>query len=625
VTVVQTLGGLTDLQPGWYPGTGAAGSMTLYDRYTYDYEFIYRTQPAVRKVVDFLARNIAQLGLHIFRRVSDTDRVRVTDSDLARTIKRPNPQTTRYQFIDGFVRDVCVHGNAFAPKIRLQDGRVGLVLVPPWLMWVKGGLIPGQYTLTYGGKRLDMLPAELLHSRLGGRIQGISPLETLRRVLAEEAASGAYRERYWQTGARMGTIIERPADAPEWGPEARARFRAEFESLYTGELASGRTAILEDGMKASVHSFNAVDSQYLEGRKFNLQEVCTAYHIPPPMVGILDQATFSNIETQHRMLYQDTLGPWLVMITEDWELQLLPEFADTADVYLEFNIEEKLRGSFQEQATSLQTLVGRPILTANEGRALLNRPRIDGGDALVTPLNVLVGGQASARDCELGDDLLRLNYATASVFAERIIDELGPIPTDDGDDQAVDFDPAEMVPYLTENARIAAEGINGTTRDRIVEALRGDTPLADILALFEIAGDQPGRPDRDDQGHDGGRVRQPSGRRGGRARTKTWRVNSRQPALPAPSRERGDRGDRPGVRERHEVAGRPRTAAPTGRRVQVLAPVQQGGPVVKFKTAPLRGFKALDDGKGEFEAIVAVFGNVDLAGTASSRARSPTR
>jgi hypothetical protein len=117
------------------------------------------------------------------------------------------------------------------------------------------------------------------------------------------------------------------------------------------------------------------------------------------MVGILDNATFSNITEQHKNLYQDSLGPWLAMIVEDIGLQLAGDFPDSDDVYCEFNIREKLEGSFQEQAASLQTLVGRPIMTANEARARMNLPSMGGdADLLVTPLNVLVGGQASPTD-----------------------------------------------------------------------------------------------------------------------------------------------------------------------------------------------------------------------------------
>jgi phage portal protein BeeE len=108
------------------------------------------------------------------------------------------------------------------------------------------------------------------------------------------------------------------------------------------------------------------------------EEVAAAYHVPPPMVGILDHATYSNITEQHKIVYQDTLGPWLTSIAEDIELQLLPGLDDSEGVYVEFNIAEKLRGSFEDQARSIQALVGAPVLSRNEAR----------GPSIETPLTV---------------------------------------------------------------------------------------------------------------------------------------------------------------------------------------------------------------------------------------------
>jgi len=113
------------------------------------------------------------------------------------------------------------------------------------------------------------------------------------------------------------------------------------------------------------------------------------------MVGILDHATFSNIKEQHKQLYADCLGPWLEMVSEAIELWLLPEALDTADVYGEFNIAAKLAGSFEEQATALRLLVGRPLMTGNEGRARLNLPRI-ADDPSMDGVAAQQGGPATA-------------------------------------------------------------------------------------------------------------------------------------------------------------------------------------------------------------------------------------
>jgi len=86
------------------------------------------------------------------------------------------------------------------------------------------------------------------------------------------------------------------------------------------------------------------DTEYINARKLSKTECAAAYHIPPPFVGDLEHATFSNIKEQHKQLYADTLGPWFTMIELAIELWLLPEVKDAgADIYCEFNIAEKLR------------------------------------------------------------------------------------------------------------------------------------------------------------------------------------------------------------------------------------------------------------------------------------------
>ena len=410
MAVIQSLGRLADVELGWTP-MYTYTSMRLYDGKSYDYAALYRTQPNVRTCVDFLARNVAQLGLQVFRRVSETDRVRLREHPLAVLIEQPLPpafKVTRYRLIESLMADLGVYFNAYWLKIkqtadsRQQTAKIGLLRIPPDLVTVSGGLVPTSYEINLGGVVQTVQPEEIVHFRgynAENCIAGLSPLETLRRVLAEEEAMGDYREHFWENAARMGGVIERPAEAPEWGEAARARFKQEFEQLYSGGDNSGKTAILEEGMQWKAGTFNAQESEYLGGRKLTREECARAYHIPLPMVGILEHATFSNIREQHKNLYQDSLGPPLASIEQDIMLQLLPDLPPTDGVYCEFNIQEKLQGSFEEQVDTLTSAVGRPWMSPDEARAKMNLPAM-GGDAamLGVPLNVMVGGAAGNQE-----------------------------------------------------------------------------------------------------------------------------------------------------------------------------------------------------------------------------------
>jgi len=592
---VQSLGSLTGIETAWSPSY-SYGSMNLYGPYSYPYAEIYRTQPNVRVCVDFLARNIAQLGLHVFQRKGETDRVRLRDHPLAKLIEQPLPpefKVTRYHLVESLMADLGIYFNAYWLKVG-SPPKALLRVPPPWVT-VYGSVVPMRYEVSMPDKLRAFEPTEIVHFRGYNPldpVSGLSPLETLRRVLAEEHAAGDYREHFWANSARMNGIIERPADAPTWSKDARERFKAEFEALYSGSENSGKTAILEEGMAWKEASFNAQESEYLAGRKLTREECARAYHIPLPMVGILDNATFSNIREQHKNLYQDSLGPWLAMIEGDIELQLLPDLNTTPGVYVEFNIQEKLQGSFEEQTTALQSAVGRPWMTANEARARMNLPSMGGdADRLVTPLNVLVGGQASPRDSapppkaltagtkarregqidpsqpglrdrheikwtqvmahhfkrqqdtivgkvpekarkqaigdlwdeerwdsELHDDIYRLNVATATVWAKHIADQLD-----------IELDGDRMLPWLEENSRIAAEEINGTTRDGLIQALKDDAPRAAALALFSLAIDVRAPEIAASKVTTASTFGSFEGAKQANLKTKTWNVNSANP------------------------------------------------------------------------------------------------
>ena len=409
--IVQSSGALASTHREGFRTSLPRSSALLYGGRMMSYAELYRQQPNLRLVIRFLARNIAQLGLKAYRRTGPNEREELDASHpLARFLKNPTPSlpvpTSRHAWIRGIVNDLALYDSLVLLKLRnSSSGELNAIRLPPskcepvgdsWL-WPEAMRFLGarEQPVYEIGNLVYFHGDDPEDPRVGS-----SPVEALRQILAEEAASGEYREQFWKNAARMNGVIERPREAAKWSDTARTRFASDWRSAWTGAAGSdaGGTPILEDGMTFKEAAFSAKDSEYLGARKLAREEVASTYFIPPVFVGILENANFSNVKEQHVSLYSDTLGPWLDWITEELELQLVPEFPDVEDVYLEFNIEAKLAGRFEEQAAALQTATGAPWLLRSEARARMNLPFIEGLEEPIVPLNVLVGGQASPTD-----------------------------------------------------------------------------------------------------------------------------------------------------------------------------------------------------------------------------------
>lgn len=373
-------------------------------------EELWRTQPYLRTLVTFLARNIAQLPVKSYERVSDNDRQRVLDDPLTLLLKRPNDHMTTYELFFALVADKALYNEAF--WLLYVDGTSpsgwGIEPISPGWVLRRGGESAFKIDWIEFQRPTGGIPVRISVENLivfpgwnAGRPRATSsPVEALRQILAEQISSATYREQKWRRGGRIGGFLTRPAGA-KWDRKTREKFQRDWAAKFTGQDGSqaGGTPLLEDGMTYSnAYSFSAEQDQFVDVAKLSFATVASVYHVNPTMVGLLDNANFSNVVQFRQMLYGDTLGSTIAEIEDRLNTFLVPQVSKIPDLYVEFDFQEKLRGSFTEQLTAMQSAVGAPFILRDEARAMFNLPQIPGADQLVVPLNVLVGGQASAQD-----------------------------------------------------------------------------------------------------------------------------------------------------------------------------------------------------------------------------------
>jgi HK97 family phage portal protein len=348
------------------------------------YSYMYERQPAVRRVVDYISRNVRQLELSLYERVSETDRRLDPDHTAARTMAQPNDLGPADAWIYDFVADFLVNENAYAVKLT-GPRRTLLIRIPPPAMGVHTSgrfTIDGYRIHRSDGTYFDLPPEDVLHWRgyaPENAHLGLSRLETLRQILAEDAASQSANVELLKSGLQKPGVIERPIEAPEWSEDARKRFQESFANQV--KSSSRRTPVLEEGMKFADLGVSPKDAEMLEGRRFTNEEVASLYglkHIPP------------EGEDERRQFLADVLAPLCEEFASVLDFGLLgPE----SDFYFEFDLNEKLRGDPERRFSAMTSAAGRPWLTVNEVRAFEGKPAVSGGDELTIPLNVALAGE----------------------------------------------------------------------------------------------------------------------------------------------------------------------------------------------------------------------------------------
>lgn len=369
---------------------------------------LYAEQPHLRTVVDFIAQNVAQLTPKCYVWRSDADRERDESGTLPRLLANPNPDMTGYELVYETVADYSLYGRAIWLVGRDSSSDSGWQIrpIPPaWVdTWGDGtGFSYGRISfrdIVHGGGTVEVPTDQCVvftAYRPGAPADALSPVESLRQTLAEQVEAQAFRRSVWDNATRISGYISRPAGV-EWSEGAAKRFKGDMSDNWSRHGANaGKTPVLEDGMEYRPVTFNAHEADWASGVKLSREDCAAAYHVNPAMIWNAAGQTYASARDNARSLYADTLMPLLTMLSRRITKRLAPMVGAPADEYVEFDIQGKLAGSFEEQASSLQSAVGAPWMTRQEARSKMGMPAEPAGD-LVTPLNVLVGGLASPND-----------------------------------------------------------------------------------------------------------------------------------------------------------------------------------------------------------------------------------
>lgn len=334
---------------------------------------------AVYACVRILSEAIAGLPLHMYRYRDDGGKEKAVDHTLYRLLHdEPNPEMTSFVFRETLMTHLLLWGNAYAQVIRNGKGEV-LALYPlmPSRMTVdrtKDGRIVYIYSRDQSevgaGKdsQVVLTSDDVLHiPGLGfDGLVGYSPIAMAKNAIGMAIACEEYGARFFANGASPSGVLEHPGTLKD--PK---RVRDSWNAAYGGTSNAHKVAVLEEGMKYVPISISPNEAQFLETRKFQIDEIARIFRVPPHMVGDLEKSSFSNIEQQSLEFVKYTLDPWVVRWEQSLSRALLtPDEKKT--FFFRFNVDGLLRGSYHERMQGYSVGIQNGFMSPNDVRELEN-------------------------------------------------------------------------------------------------------------------------------------------------------------------------------------------------------------------------------------------------------------
>ena len=349
---------------------------------------------AVYACVKILSETVASLPLHLYKKGKDGKNEQAEQHPLFSCLyELPNEEMTSFEFRETMMTSLLLWGNAYARKIRDKAGHVReLWYLKPQNMTVERDAITTKIKYTYSdditNQTYEYTPDQVFHIKglsFDG-VKGISPIAQAREAIGLSLATEEYGAKFFGNGARPGGVLEHPGILKD--PE---KLRESWNKVYQGTRNSHKVAVLEEGMKYHTIGIAPEDAQFLETRKYQVNEICRIFRVPPHLVGDLERATFSNIEHQSIEFVQHTIRPWLVR----WEQEISRSLLDEKErilYFAKFNVDGLLRGDYKSRMEGYAIGRQNGWLSINDIRRLEDMalvPAEKGGDDYLVNGNMI--------------------------------------------------------------------------------------------------------------------------------------------------------------------------------------------------------------------------------------------
>ena len=326
--------------------------------------------------VRVLSEAIAQLPLHLYK-YNDKGKERVPQHPLYFLLHdQPNSEMTSFVFRETLMSHLLIYGNAYAQIIRNGRGNVlGLYPLMPDKMKVDRD---EKNRLIYIYSRYDeanpnlkeqgdiiLYADEVLHiPGLGfDGLVGYSPIALAKNAIGISIACEDYGASFFGNNANPSGVLEHPGVIKN--PD---KLRDAWHRAYGGRNAH-KVAVLEEGVKFTPISIPNNEAQFLETRKFQIEEIARMYRVPLHMIGDLDHATFSNVEHLSLDFVKYSLDPWIVRWEQGLQKALLSD-SEKGRYFIKFNVDGLLRGDYASRMQGYSIGIQNGFLCPNDVREL---------------------------------------------------------------------------------------------------------------------------------------------------------------------------------------------------------------------------------------------------------------
>lgn len=340
---------------------------------------------AVWSCVKVLSETIAALPLHVYEKTGASRFVNNNHPVDFLLANEPNRWMTSFTFRETMQTQLCLHGNGYA-YIERNGGNQPIAL--HWLKKDDVDVVTYKNDIHYRVRNRGIVQIEdMIHIpalTLDGII-GLSPIAAARENIQLGLATQKFGYNFFKNGANLNGYITVPEVLTD---EAYERLKSSWDSRYTGNNKNSQTAILEQGSKYERMGIPPEDAQFLQTRKFQINEIARIFRVPPHMIGDLEKATFSNIEHQAIEFVTHTITPWLVRWEQELNRKLFAQH-ERGKMYVKFNTNALLRGDAKARGDFYARLFNVGAISQNDIRSLEDMNAVEGGDRYFVPLNMI--------------------------------------------------------------------------------------------------------------------------------------------------------------------------------------------------------------------------------------------